>query len=49
MAKSLRSKIMRRFRKLRRDHVDNIILKDKNKQMFDNNLSTLAGIDFREK
>lgn len=48
MAKSLRSKIMRRWRKLRRDHVDNIIVKEKNKQTFENNLSTLAGIEFRQ-
>lgn len=49
MAKSLRSKIMRRWRKLKRGHLDNIINKPKETKLYENNIASLAGIDFRPK
>jgi uncharacterized protein (DUF608 family) len=49
MAKSLRSKIMRRWRKLKRGHLDNVIMKPKDAKIYENNMASLAGIDFRPK
>jgi hypothetical protein len=49
MAKSLRSKIMRRWRKLKRGHLDNVIVKPKEAKIYENNLANLAGLEYREK
>lgn len=49
MAKSLRSKIMRRWRKLKRGHLDNVVMKPKQTKIHENNIANLAGIDYRPK
>lgn len=49
MAKSLRSKIMRRWRKLKRGHLDNVLIKPKDSKIHENNMLNLAGVDFRPK
>lgn len=49
MAKSLRSKIMRRWRKLKRGHLDNVLVKPKDTKIYENNMANLAGVDYRPK
>ena len=44
MAKSLRSKIKRRFRKLKKDHLDNIMSKNQAEEIHSKCEKALAGI-----
>ncbi len=47
MAKSLRP-IMRRWRKLKRGHLENLIVKPKEAKIYENNLANLAGLEYRQ-
>lgn len=49
MAKSLRSKIMRRWRKLKRGHLDNVVMKPREEKVYENVAANLAGVDYRPK
>lgn len=49
MAKSLRSKIMRRWRKLKRGHLDNVVMKPREEKIYENVVANLAGVDYRPK
>lgn len=49
MGKSLRSKIERRWRKLRRGHLDEILIKPKTEQMSTRCQKALAGMEYRER
>lgn len=49
MAKSLRSKIMRRWRKLKRGHLDEVVMKPKLEKISNNLSATILGMEYREK
>lgn len=49
MAKSLRSKIMRRWRKLKRGHLDTVVMKPREGKIYENNVANLSGVEFRTK
>lgn len=49
MAKGLRSKIKKRWRKLRRDHIDNIIGRDQHNKIVENLNAVVLGQEYREK
>jgi hypothetical protein len=49
MAKSLRSKIKKRWRKLKRGHIDNIIGKEREQQITSNLNAVLLGQEYRQK
>ena len=49
MGKSLRSKIERRWRKLRRGHLDEMLVKPKTEEFNVKCQKALAGIEYREK
>ena len=48
MAKSLRSKIMRRLRKLKRGHIDKVVMKAKADRITHNLEASLVGMEYRE-
>jgi len=49
MAKSLRSKVKRRWRKLKRGHLDKVVFKEKEEKITKNLTATLVGVEYREK
>jgi hypothetical protein len=38
---------MRRWRKLKRGHIDNVVMKDRENKILENTQATLAGIEYR--
>lgn len=49
MAKSMRSKIMRRWRSLKRGHIENVVCKDRHNKIVENLNATVLGQEYREK
>ena len=49
MAKSLRSKIMRRWRQLRRSHVENVVEKERHNKIVETLNAVALGQEYREK
>lgn len=47
MAKGLRSKIMRRWRKLKRGHLENVLEKPKLEKISNNLTATILGVEYR--
>ena len=47
MAKSLRSKIKRRFRKLKKDHLGQMLIKPQTEEVNQKCEKALAGIEYR--